>query len=154
MEYSYDLQSKDLYLGKDRFPPYNLEKNEIGTCTTCNSLLMSVSYHSSGMNLIVVTKCISCGSFYANIYDLKWNWVDEVSVSLLPVPIPITNPVVDGLTELEAIPMNKLEAVFSKEEIKAIFYKAKGEASVRQYLYRARKKYELFEELFELQLKF
>lgn len=154
MEYSYDLQSKDLYIGKDRFPAYSLEKNDIGVCTTCNALLMSQSYHSTRTELIVVTKCTSCGSFYANIYDLKWNWTDEVSVSLHPVPIYVSNPVVNELKELEAIPMKKLEAVFSREEIKALFFRAKGETSVRQYLYRARKKYELFEQLFEIQLDF
>ncbi|MCQ1536166.1 hypothetical protein FTO70_10840 [Methanosarcina sp. KYL-1] len=154
MEYSYDLQGNDLYIGEDRIPAYSLEKNEIGTCTTCDALLMSLSYHSVEGKLIVITKCTFCGSFSANIYDPEWNWTDEAPISLLPVPVPISNPVVDDLEGLEAVPIKKLEAVFSRGEIEALFARAREKVPVRQYLYRARKKYELFEEIFELKLEF
>ena len=113
---------------------------------------MSLSYHSAGEKTVVVTKCISCGDFYANIYDSEWNWVDEVRVSLLPIPILISNQMIDDWKGLEAIPMKKLEAVFSKGEIEALVARAKDETPVRQYLYRARKKYGLFEEIFDVKL--
>lgn len=152
MEYKYDLNEKALYIEGNRITAYSREKNEIGNCTSCDSVLMSLSYHSVEENIMVVTKCTSCGAFYANIYDSDWNWVDEARISLLPIPILISNPVIDSWKELEAVPMKKLEAVFSKGEIEALFARAKDKTPVRQYLYRARKKYELFEEIFDLKL--
>jgi hypothetical protein len=113
---------------------------------------MSLSYHAAGERNVVVTKCISCGDFYANIYDSGWNWLDEIPVSLLPIPIPVSNQIIDNWKGLEAIPMKKLEAVFSKGEIEALFARAKDETPIRQYLYRARKKYKLFEEIFDIEL--
>jgi hypothetical protein len=152
MEYSYDLKGNNLYIGENRIHAYSLEENEIGNCTSCDSTLMSLSYHTAGDRTVVVTKCISCGAFYANVYDSEWNWVDEVHVSLLPVPIPISNQKIDDWKGLEAIPIKKLEAVFSRGEMEALFARAKEEAPIRQYLYRARKKYKLFEEIFDIEL--
>ncbi|MDW5551003.1 MULTISPECIES: hypothetical protein [Methanosarcina] len=152
MEYGYDLKENDLYVGENLIHAYSLEENEIGNCTNCNSILMSLSYHVSGEKTVVVTKCISCGAFYANIYDSEWNWVDEIQISLLPIPIPISNQRIDDWKGLEAIPLKKLEAVFSRGEIEALFARAKDETPIRQYLYRARKKYKLFEEIFDLEL--
>ena len=152
MEDSYDLKGNNLYIGDNQINAYSLEENEIGNCTRCDSILMSLSYHTAGERNVVVTKCISCGAFYANIYDSEWNWVDEVQVSLLPIPIPISSQRIDDWKGLESIPIKKLEAVFSKGEIEALFARAKDETPIRQYLYRARKKYKLFEEIFDLEL--
>ena len=152
MEYSYDLKENDLYIGENQIHAYSLEENEIGNCSRCDSILMSLSYHKAGERTIIVTKCSFCGAFYANIYDSEWNWVDEVQVSLLPIPIPISNQRIDDWKGLESISMKKLEAVFSRGEIEALFARAKDETPIRQYLYRARKKYELFEEIFDLEL--
>ena len=153
MEYSYDLNGNNLYIEESQIPAYSLEENEIGNCSNCDSLLISLSYHSVGEKIVVVTKCVSCGAFYVNIYDSKWNWIDEAPVSLLPIPIPISNQIIDDCKGLEAIPIKKLEAVFSRGEIEALFARAKDETPIRQYLYRARKKYELFEEIFDLRLE-
>jgi hypothetical protein len=90
--------------------------------------------------------------FYANIYDSDWNWVDEAQIELIPIPIPISNPVINSWEGLEAVPIKKLEVIFSKGEIDALFARAKNKTPVRQYLYRARKKYELFEEIFNLKM--
>ncbi|RXA17592.1 hypothetical protein EQO05_11905 [Methanosarcina sp. MSH10X1] len=152
MDYSYDLKGNNLYIGENRIPAYSLEENEIGNCTSCDSILISLSYHRAGEKTVIVTKCVSCGVFYANVYDSGWNWADEVKVSLLPIPIPISSQVVDDWKGLETIPIKKLEAVFSRGEIEALFARAKDETPVRQYLYRARKKYKLFEEIFDLEL--
>ncbi|HHV25523.1 MAG: hypothetical protein PHG79_06765 [Methanosarcina sp.] len=152
MEYSYDLKGNNLCVEENRIPAYSLEENEIGNCTSCDSILMSLSYHAAEESTIVVTKCITCGTFYANIYDSEWNWVDEVKVSLLPIPIYISSQIIDDWNGLESIPMKKLEAVFSRGEIEALFARAKNETPTRQYLYRARKKYKLFEEIFDLEL--
>jgi len=153
MEYKYDLKENNLCIEENLIPAYSLEENEIGNCSNCDSMLMSLSYHSVGETIVVVTKCVSCGSFYINIYDFEWNWVDEAPVSLLPISIPISNQVIDDWKGLEKIPLKKLEAVFSRGEIEALFARAKDETPVRQYLYRARKKYEMFEEIFDLRLK-
>ncbi|MFZ2497772.1 MAG: hypothetical protein ACP5N0_09305 [Methanosarcina sp.] len=134
-------------------PAYSLEENEIGNCSNCDSMLISLSYHSVGETIVVVTKCVSCGAFYVNIYDSDWNWVDEAPVSLLPIPISISNQIIDDWKGLETIPLKKLEAVFSRGEIEALFARAKEETPIRQYLYRARKKYELFEEIFDMRLE-
>lgn len=95
-------------------PAYSLEENEIGNCSNCDSMLISLSYHSVGETIVVVTKCVSCGAFYVNIYDSDWNWVDEAPVSLLPIPISISNQIIDDWKGLETIPLKKLEAVFSR----------------------------------------
>ena len=150
----YDLKTNDLYVEKNIIPAYSLEKNNIGNCSNCDAIFISLSYHAVGETIIVVTKCTSCGAFYANIYDSKWNWIDEVPISLLPVRIPITNPIIDDLQGLERISIEKLEAVFSKGEIEALFARAKNETPIRQYLYRARRKYGLFEKIFEIRLEF
>lgn len=134
-------------------PAYSLEENEIGNCSNCDSMIISLSYHSVGETIVVVTKCVSCGAFYVNIYDSDWNWVDEAPVSLLPIPISISNQIIDDWKGLETIPLKKLEAVFSRGEIEALFARAKEETPIRQYLYRARKKYELFEEIFDMRLE-
>lgn len=154
MEYNYDLKEKDLYISENRIRAYSLEENDIGNCTNCDSILMSLSYHAAEERTVIVTKCTSCGAFYAIIYDSGWNWVDEVQVSLLPIPIPISNQRIDNWKGLESISMKKLEAVFSRGEIEALFARAKDETPIRQYLYRARKKYKLFEEIFDIELAF
>ncbi len=153
MKYSYDLKGNNLYIEDNQLPAYSLEENEIGNCSNCDSVLMSLSYHSAGKTIAVVTKCISCGSFYVNIYDSGWNWVDEVPAFLLPIPISISSQTIDNWAGLEKIPLKKLEVIFSRGEIEALFARAKDETPVRQYLYRARKKYELFEEIFDIKLE-
>ena len=153
LDYRYDLQDNVLYMGETPMPAYSLEENEIGTCTHCDSAMVSISYHDSGEEIVVATRCTACGAFSANIYDPEWNWMDEAPISLLPVPIRISNPVVRDLEGLESIPIKKLEAVFSRGEIEALFARAGEKSPIRQYLYRARKKYEQFEEIFELKLE-
>jgi hypothetical protein len=153
MEYNYDLETYSLYIEESRIPADSQEKNEAGNCSNCDAINMSLSYHSVGETIVVVTKCASCGAFYANIYDSGWNWIDETPVSLLPIPIPISNQIIDDHQGLEGISMKKLNAVFSRGEIEALFARAKNETPVRQYLYRARKKYDLFEEIFDLRLE-
>lgn len=154
MDYRYDLQQNVLFKREYEFPAYSLEKNEIGTCSICDSPLLSLSYHSSEEQIFVTTKCVSCGAFYVNIYDSSWIWLDEAPLSLIPVPILLSNSSVNDLEELKSISLTKLKAVFSRGEIEALFARARAETPIRQYLYRARKKYDLFEELFEIRLEF
>jgi len=53
-----------------------------------------------------------------------------------------------SISDIGNIATVKLETVFSPREIEAMIQKSKGENYVRQYLYNARKKYSLFNELF------
>ena len=154
MEYHYDLSNNNIYVGENKISAYSLEKNEIGNCSSCDAIIISLSYHSIGENIVVVTKCAACGAFYANIYDSEWNWVDEAYISLLPITIPIFTQIIDDFEGLDKIPMKKLESVFSRGEIEAIFAKSRNENPIRQYLYRARKKYILFEEIYDIKLDF
>lgn len=149
----YDLKNNILYIEESQIPAYNRDKNEMGNCSNCDAILMSLSYHLIEESIIVVTKCTLCGAFYANIYDSDWNWIDEVPISLLPIRIPIANPIIDDLEGLERISIKKLEAVFSRGEIEALFASAKNETPIRQYLYRARRKYTLFETIFDLRME-
>ncbi len=153
MEYIYDLKEHYLCIEEKLIPAYSLEKNEIGNCSNCDEIIFSLSYHSIGDTIGVVTKCSSCGAFSINIYDLQWNWMDEAAVSLRPIQIPITNQTITDWKSLETIPLKKLQVVFSNGEIEALISRAKNETPIRQYLYRARKKYDLFEEIFELKFE-
>jgi hypothetical protein len=150
---NYDLKTNILYIKESKIPAYSFEKNEMGNCSNCDAILKSLSYHTIGESIIVVTKCTSCGAFYANIYDSEWNWIDEVPVSILPIRIPISNPIIDDLEGLERISIRKLEAVFSRGEIEALFASAKNETPIRQFLYRARRKYAQFEKIFDMRLE-
>ncbi|MDD2439881.1 MAG: hypothetical protein PHD41_06705 [Methanosarcinaceae archaeon] len=154
MDYKYDLQKKILFVGENKLPAYSLENNEVGSCSICDLPLLSLSYHSSEDRILVPTKCDFCGVFHVNIYSLGWIWLAEAPLSLVPIPIPLSNPCVNDLKGLEAISPIKLKAVFSEGEITALFTKARAETPIRQSLYRARKKYAYFEELFELKLEF
>lgn len=150
---NYDLKNNILYFEESQIPVYSREKNEMGNCCNCDAILISLSYHSIGESIIVVTKCSFCGSFFANIYNSDWSWIDEIPVSLLPIRIPISNPIIDDIEGLERISKKKLEAVFSRGEIEALFASAKNETPIRQYLYRARRKYALFETIFDIRME-
>ncbi|MDD3042548.1 MAG: hypothetical protein PHV51_05205 [Methanosarcinaceae archaeon] len=154
MNYRYDLQNNILFNGECELPAYSLEINEIGTCSICDSSLLSLSYHISEEHIFITTKCISCGAFYVNSYGSDWAWLDEAPLSLVPISISLSNPTINDLNGLKTISINKLNAIFSPGEIEALFSRARAETPIRQYLYRARKKYDLFEELFEIRLEF
>jgi hypothetical protein len=54
--------------------------------------------------------------------------------------------------DVSKVPMNKLTTIFSPSEIEAMIAKSLGEKYVRQYLYRARKKYPKFRDVFGITL--
>lgn len=153
MECKYDRDNKCLRIGEEDIPAYDIEENDVGICQKCGCEIVSISYHSSKDKMIVVSRCLECDSFYAIIYDPEWNWVGELPISEFFSCDDVAKVVNDNSLELlESIPIQRLKSVFSPSELDAMFAKAKGEKYVRQYLYRARKKYPHFEELFGISL--
>ena len=164
MSYTYDPKNNIMFHKKTELSLDGLEQNLIGACSKCNADVVSVSYHSHDDQTAVAAKCTSCEQMYAIIYDALWNWVGEHFIEINsshdalqdPDSITTTSEYQEGLTDdlkvLEAIPKKKLQIVFTPAEIDTMFAKAAGKKHVRQYLYRARKKYNDFHELFDIYL--
>lgn len=161
MDCKYDTNESVLYVNRYIIPAYKFEKNEIGSCSSCNSELSSISYHIYKNCYLVVTECISCKTLYLNIFNNSWDWQNEIPINLVnDIPADKTDDLnsqnnIETNEELEMlnnIPIKQLEAIFSPTEIEAMFAKARGNEYVRQYLYRARKKYQDFEDVFGIKL--
>lgn len=165
MSYTYDLKNNILFHKKRKLLPDGLEQNFVGTCSKCSSDVISVSYHTYGDRTAVAARCTNCGQMYAIIYDANWNWVGEHFIDQNDADITSEKNICSSINTrkhpedltgdlkiLNAIPKKKLETVFTPAEIDTMFAKAAGKKHVRQYLYRARKKYEDFHELFGIYL--
>lgn len=163
MSYTYDLQNNRLKADDIEIPPNNLEQNLVGTCIKCNADVMSISYHLLDSRTVVASRCSACGRMYAILYDEYWIWLGEHPLNMAASPEQASSDNPDAeiekiaepseeLLALQAIPLKKLETVFTQAEIKTLFAKASGKKYVRQYLYRARKKYPEFGELFDIYL--
>ena len=165
MSYTYDPKNNILFHKKTELSLDGLEQNFIGACSKCNADVISISYHTNGDHTTVAAKCTNCGQMYAIIYDAFWNWIGEHSIDLRnPYDAPCQEPnsitttgecqevLSDDFKDLQSIPTKKLLTVFTPAEIETMFAKAAGKKHVRQYLYRARKKYDDFQELFGIYL--
>ncbi|MCQ6963714.1 hypothetical protein PV02_10385 [Methanolobus chelungpuianus] len=164
MSYTYDLQNNTLKADDIELPLDNLEQNLVGTCSKCNADVVSISYHLLDRRTVVASRCSACGRMYAILYDEYWIWLGEhplLSVADPPKQASLDNldaeikeiaEPSEELLALQAIPLKKLETVFTQAEIKTLFARASGKKYVRQYLYRARKKYPEFGELFDIYL--
>ncbi|QLC49961.1 hypothetical protein HWN40_06730 [Methanolobus zinderi] len=166
MSYTYDPKNNTLFHKKTELPLDGLEKNFIGACSKCNADVFSISYHTYHDQNAVAAKCTNCGQMYAILYDALWNWTGE---HMIRYNCPNSaNPEKESshateneyyectneeLKTLQSIPKKKLETVFTPAEIDTLFAKAAGKKHVRQYLYRARKKFDDFNELFDIYLK-
>lgn len=163
MSYTYDLQNNTLKADETELPLDNLEQNLVGTCSKCNADVISISYHLLDNWTVVAARCSACGRMYAIQYDEYWSWLGEHPLrEVTSVEQASDKPDLDEeentepseeLLALQAVPLKKLETVFTQAEIKALFAKASGKKHVRQYLYRARKKYSEFGELFDIYLR-
>lgn len=163
MSYTYDPKNNILFHEKTELPLDGLEQNLIGVCSKCNADVYSVSYHKYDGQTSVAARCTNCEQMYAIIYDAFWNWIGEHAIdpngangdsehdaSSLETSGGSREDLNDDLKALHAIPTKKLETVFTPAEVDALFAKAAGKKYVRQYLYRARKKYGDFLELFDI----
>ncbi|SDG06249.1 hypothetical protein SAMN04488589_2089 [Methanolobus vulcani] len=147
MNIKYDVESNVMQIDDIDLYPENLDRNFIGICKSCNSDVTSISYHVHDSGMVVAGKCTSCDIIYAIFYDTEWNWQGEETILDF---FNINNS--SNIKFLDNIDQKKLETVFTPAETKAMYAKARGEKYVRQYLYRARKKYNDFYELFGIQI--
>lgn len=162
MKYKYDFENNFLQVNNSIIPSYDLNSHSIGFCTSCDAEMVSKSYHNIEENIAVVSYCTSCDEVVVNFFDNKWNWLNEEHISdffsYREVKKPfssLTNDLLKGpvyYTNISKVPMNKLQVIFSTAEITAMQNKSNNEKYVRQYLYRARKKYKHFEDVFEIYL--
>jgi len=169
MLFKYDSSNNFLQVDNTIFPSYDLTENPIGSCSFCDAQIISKSYHDLGANIAVVAYCEKCGAPFVNFYDREWNWLSEQPLSHFflyqdsDVQIRDTNnnenaQMVENLAvdqyfkDVSKVPMNKLTTIFSPSEIEAMISKSLGEKYVRQYLYRARKKYPKFRDVFGITL--
>jgi hypothetical protein len=147
MDIKYDVENNVMQIDNVDLYPENLDHNFIGMCSSCNSDVTSLSYHSYDNEIIVAGKCDSCESICAIFYDDEWNWQGEETITHF---FNINNS--NNISFLNNIERKKLETVFTPAETTAMYAKARGEKYVRQYLYRARKKYNDFYDLFGIQI--
>ncbi|WP_407356354.1 hypothetical protein [Methanolobus sp. WCC5] len=147
MAIRYDIENNVLQIDGNDLHPQSLDGNFIGLCKNCNADVNSLSYHSYAENMIVIAKCSSCKTIFAIVYDKDWNWQDEETITQF-FSLKDSN----DLRTLDSIDKKRLATVFTPAETTAMYAKARGEKYVRQYLYRARKKYTDFEELFDVRL--
>lgn len=147
MDIKYDVEKNVIQVDDVDIYPQNLDANFIGVCSNCNSDVSSLSYHAYEDGMIVAGKCSLCDKIFAIRYDNEWNWQGEELISQF---FEIKNS--NDLKVLESIDKKKLSTVFTPAETGAMYAKACGEKYVRQYLYRARKKYADFEEIFGINI--
>ncbi|MBP1908543.1 hypothetical protein [Methanolobus bombayensis] len=147
MDIKYDIEKNVIQIDDVDLYPENLDRNFIGLCNSCDSDVISLSYHSYDGGMVVVGQCNSCESLYAIFYDEEWNWQGEESICDF---FDLNNS--NNIRLLNNIDRKKLETVFTPAETNALYAKARGEKCVRQYLYRARKKYNDFYDLFGIRI--
>ncbi|WP_340818176.1 hypothetical protein [Methanolobus sp. WCC4] len=147
MEIRYDIEKNIIQVDSVEIDPQSLDKNFIGVCSNCNSDVSSLSYHAYEKGTIVAGKCSLCDTIFAIRYDTDWNWQGEEPITQF---FDIKN--CNDLKVLDGIDKKKLSTVFTPAETGAMYAKVRGEKYVRQYLYRARKKYADFEELFGINI--
>ncbi|SFM29884.1 hypothetical protein [Methanolobus profundi] len=147
MDIRYDIENNVMQIDDVDIHPHSLDTNFIGVCNNCNSDVSSISYHTYEEGMVVAGKCSLCDTIVAIMYDNEWNWQGEETISQF-FDIKSSN----NLKNLNSIDRKKLATVFTPAETDAMYAKARGEKYVRQYLYRARKKYADFEELFGIHI--
>lgn len=170
MLFKYDSSNNYLQVENTIVPSYELTENPIGICSFCDAQIISKSYHNFDNNIAVVAYCEECAATFVNLYDKEWNWLSEQPIShffsyqesdlqerdtqklerKLHKGVPQSKEIY--YTDLTMVPINKLSTIFSPSEIEAMAAKSLGEKYVRQYLYRARKKYHKFQDVFGITL--
>ena len=135
--YRLEIESCRLHSDGTLHQPVSSEENMVGFCTSCDGELWSVAYYETSDLWLVAARCRGCQSFVLIRYDKSWRWLGDFELEAGP-----------KLAGISSIPKEKLEAVFSASELRAMEAFERGEPYTRQNLYRARAKYAKFEKLF------
>ncbi len=134
-------KSRILYIGERKLEPVSFDRNMVGFCSRCDSELFSLAYHSTDSCWLVCAIC-SNGHIVLMRYDRGWRWLEDCGLEIFREDCDISS-----------ISKEKLEAVFTKAEIRDMMACQSGQPYTKQNLYRARAKYEKFERLFGVKIK-
>lgn len=137
---SIEEKSRILIFEGQRLEPLSTERNFVGFCSRCEGDLESIAYHGIENFWLICARCKN-GHMLLMRYDRQWNWLGDMDLQAAPENVAAS-----------ALRKEMLEAVFTAAEIRDMLACEKGEAYVRQNLYRARAKYEKFEKLFGIKL--
>ncbi|MCU0637580.1 MAG: hypothetical protein MUE87_03030 [Methanothrix sp.] len=133
-------KSRVLYIGERKLEPISKDRNMVGFCSRCDAELFSLAYHSTEISWLV---CASCSNDHIVLmrYDRGWRWLEDCSLEIFRED-----------SDISSISKEKLEAVFTKAEIRDMMACQSRQPYTKQNLYRARAKYEKFERLFGVKI--
>ncbi|NYT02365.1 MAG: hypothetical protein GKC10_06395 [Methanosarcinales archaeon] len=140
--YSLELESKALQNGKQSIEPLSMAEYTVGFCSRCQSQMKSLAYFFADDCWLVAASCPGCNTPNLLQYDRDWNWIKDMPLTLAR-----------RATRVSELPREQLEAVFTPAEIRDMLACEEGRPYVRQNLYRARAKFELFEEKFRFKIE-
>ncbi len=143
--YSFDEDGKALYFDGGKLEPRSVDEGLVGFCADCGGELSSLGCYSTAGGWLVASRCQECGSIVLAEYDSRWSWKRDLEVAVAAAPTP-------RRPRISEIPREELEAVFTPAELRDMERCERGEAYVRQNLYRARSKYDKFERLFGVRI--
>jgi len=122
--------------------PASLDKNMIGFCAQCDAELNSFAYYRHDLRWLVSANCRNHHLILV-IYDSDWNWLGDQQIEMS-----------EAKNSISSIPREKLAAIFTPAEIRDMLAYESRKPFTRQNLYRARTKFEKFEKLFGIKIKF
>ncbi|OPX78413.1 MAG: hypothetical protein A4E45_01212 [Methanosaeta sp. PtaB.Bin039] len=131
--------------------PISLQRNSIGFCH-CGGELVSRAYFP-WMGWAVAAACSDCHRLILLEYGTDWTWRKDTALEEVvdPGDVDTQHPV--EVVPVSAVPMEQLQSVFTRAEIRDLLALQEGRPYVRQNVYRARAKFELFERLFRIRIK-
>jgi len=140
--YSLEKESNVLQKGEQRIEPLSTAEYVVGFCARCQGRMTSLAYFFSDSCWLVAASCPGCKTLLLMQYDQEWNWRQDLPLTISRKP-----------TRVSELPKEQLEAVFTQAEVRDMLACEEGRPYVRQNLYRARAKFELFEQKFHFQIK-
>lgn len=143
-ELTYDVREKRVYYQGSGLNSQFFGPTLAGYCEKCEGCVNSeVCCECEGQH-VVVGRCEACGRVVLLVFDGDWEVMGERVVE--------GSSLVSDVSDFKSIPYKYLDAVFTPAEIEAMKNKYNNKKYSRQNLYRARKKYEKFKLLFNIEL--
>jgi hypothetical protein len=136
-----EVKSLVLLFENKKLEPASPDSNTVGFCTKCNSELRSLAYHKHELNWLVSATCKNEHPVLI-LYDAKWNWLCDQELEVF-----------EDMSNVSAIPREKLETIFTPAEIRDMLALECGKSYTRQNIYRSRAKVEKFEKLFDIRIR-